>query len=417
MITKGEEIKVQALISQARTLIDKHNTIQKSTGGLFNIFSILNMERLEVKTHSAFIYELLNPQGSHNQEKVFLKLFVEKVLKIKDLDYKNIIVEREKSIGKYGRLDLSIENEDILIIIELKIDAEDQYEQLKRYENYAKTKNKKYKIFYLNLYGDEASEQSTGKGDKKTNYKIISFKNHILKWIEACIEKVALIPNIRESLNQYAILIRKITNGINGGMEMELKDLLLQGDNIEIADKLVKAIPLAKAEIEFKFWKEVHDTITAKMIELNFTDDEGSNVFNQEWIEYIIDQRKKKSGEVELYYTYGKYLGKQLNFIIGKDGYDNNIYCSITLYDLKEEEWVKYKKDFKDLADAVEKLGFNKKDSFRYTYLDYDLNFNNKIYKLLDKEEFDKAVKAVSKQVLELAKKVSKSEEVNNLIK
>ncbi|MCY6354173.1 PD-(D/E)XK nuclease family protein [Clostridium sp. ZS2-4] len=50
------------------------------------------MERLEVKTHSTFIYELLNPQGSHNQEKVFLKLFVEKVLKIKDVDYKNIIV-------------------------------------------------------------------------------------------------------------------------------------------------------------------------------------------------------------------------------------------------------------------------------------------------------------------------------------
>ncbi|MCY6369415.1 PD-(D/E)XK nuclease family protein [Clostridium ganghwense] len=417
MLTKEKEIKVHALISQARTLIDKHNAIQKSTGGLFNIFSILNMERFEVKTHSAFIYELLNPQGSHNQEKVFLKLFVEKVLKIKDLDYKNIIVEREKSIGKYGRLDFSIENDDILIIIELKIDAGDQDEQLKRYDNYAKTKGKKYKIFYLNLYGDEASEQSTGKGDSKVNYKIISFKRHILKWIEACIEKVALIPNIRESLNQYAILIRKITNGINGGIEMELKDLLLQGDNLEIADKLIQAVSLAKAEIEFKFWKEVHNTITSRMIELNFTDDEVSNDFNEEWLENIIIRRKKKSGEVELYYTYGKYLGKQLKFVIGKDGYDNNIYCSIALYDLKEDEWVKYKKDFKDLADTVEKLGFNKKGIFRYRHLNYDLNFNNKIYKLLDKEEFSKAVESISKEVLEIAEKVSKSDEFNKLVK
>lgn len=413
----NKEIKLQSLISQAKALIDKHNTIQKNTGGLFNIFSILNMERLEVKTHSAFIYELLNPQGSHNQNKVFLKLFVEKVLKIKEVDYKNIVVEREKIIGKYGRLDLSIENDDILIIIELKIDADDQNEQLKRYENYAKTKGKKYKIFYLNLDGYEASEESTGNGDQKVNYKIISFKSHILKWIEICIEKVALIPNIRESLNQYGNLIRKITNGIDGGMEMELKDLLLYGDNLETADELVKAIPLAKAEIELKFWRELHNTITSRMIELNFIDDDDNNDPYEKWIEYIIYLRKKKLGEVELYYTYKKYLGKQLYFIIGKDGYDeNNIYCSICLYDLKEEKWVEYKDDFKDLADIVEKLGFNKKGTFRYRYLNYDLNFNNKIYKLLDGEEFNKAVGAISQEILEIAEKFSKSEELNKLV-
>lgn len=372
------------------------------------------MERLEVRTHSAFIYELLNPKGSHNQNKVFLKLFVEKVLKIKEVDYTNIVVEREKIIGKYGRLDLSIENDDVLIIIELKIDANDQNEQLKRYENYAKTKGKEYKIFYLNLDGYEASEESTGNGDEKAKYKIISFKSHILKWIEICIEKVALIPNIRESLNQYAILIRKITNGINGGMEMELKDLLLYGDNLEIADELVKTIPLAKAEIELKFWEELHNAITSRMIELNFIDDNDSY---EKWIEYIIEQRKKKSGEVELYYTYKKYLGKQLYFIIGKDGYDeNNIYCSICLYDLKEEKWSEYEDGFKDLADVVEKLGINKRARFRYRYLNYDLNFNNKIYKLLDKEEFNKAVEVISQEILEIAEKFSKSQELNKLL-
>lgn len=49
-------------------------------GGDFNIFSVLNMERLEVRTHSALIYELLNSNGNHSQDHTYLKIFIDDIL-------------------------------------------------------------------------------------------------------------------------------------------------------------------------------------------------------------------------------------------------------------------------------------------------------------------------------------------------
>lgn len=66
------------IINQLKVIYEKHEELQKQTGDKFNIFSILNMERLEVRTHSAFLYELLNPRGSHNQGYDYLKLFIKK---------------------------------------------------------------------------------------------------------------------------------------------------------------------------------------------------------------------------------------------------------------------------------------------------------------------------------------------------
>lgn len=52
-----------------------------------------------------------------------------------------------------GRIDFVIYNEHSFFAIEMKLDAYDQHQQLKRYEDYAKTSGKNYKIFYnLNYY-------------------------------------------------------------------------------------------------------------------------------------------------------------------------------------------------------------------------------------------------------------------------
>ena len=40
-------------INQLKAIHEKHEELLKQTGEKFNIFSILNMERLEVRTHSA----------------------------------------------------------------------------------------------------------------------------------------------------------------------------------------------------------------------------------------------------------------------------------------------------------------------------------------------------------------------------
>ena len=115
--------------------------LQKHRGDKFNIFSILKMERLEVNTHSAFLYELINPDGTHYQDDKYLRIFIDEVLKIEDFDFENVKVNRETFTNTSRRIDFTIENKDYYIAIEMKIDATDQDNQLSDYYEYAKKQN------------------------------------------------------------------------------------------------------------------------------------------------------------------------------------------------------------------------------------------------------------------------------------
>lgn len=57
----------QNLFGQVNALISKYKKVNELTGENFNVFKILKLESSEVRMHSAFIAELLNPKGSHTQ--------------------------------------------------------------------------------------------------------------------------------------------------------------------------------------------------------------------------------------------------------------------------------------------------------------------------------------------------------------
>ena len=67
---------IESMLNQIKLVSDKHTEIEKITGSVFNVFEILGLSTREVRTHSAFISELLNSKGSHKQEewKLFLKM-------------------------------------------------------------------------------------------------------------------------------------------------------------------------------------------------------------------------------------------------------------------------------------------------------------------------------------------------------
>jgi len=50
--------------------------MSRATGEQFNMFRVLGVGHLEVKTHSPILAELLNPKGKHGQGDVFLSLFL-----------------------------------------------------------------------------------------------------------------------------------------------------------------------------------------------------------------------------------------------------------------------------------------------------------------------------------------------------
>ena len=109
------------------------------------------------------------------------------------------------------------------VIIENKIYAGDQWEQLKRYNTFASRQYHagNYAILYLTLWGNEASEQS-GEG---VDYTRISYRDTILKWLERCIPISAQKPLIRETMIQYANHIKELTNQT---MDAKNKDELIK---------------------------------------------------------------------------------------------------------------------------------------------------------------------------------------------
>ena len=61
------EVRLESILDEVRVLKAKYDERAEVTGENFNVFSILDRESDEVKTHSAIIAELLNPRGSHSQ--------------------------------------------------------------------------------------------------------------------------------------------------------------------------------------------------------------------------------------------------------------------------------------------------------------------------------------------------------------
>jgi hypothetical protein len=250
-------LNITNLLNEAQTLTNAYDIVDKAKGERFNLFSILGMESDEVSTHSRFLAELLNKNGSHGQKDIFLKLFI-KHLKISDLKFNT---ENSKTIIEYhvgkvtesegGRIDILIKDLDgNVIMIENKIYAAEQPNQLLRYKNTFKNGY----LIYLTLNGDNSSESNI-----KVEYKTLSYKNDIVRWLEECKKEAVEMPILRETIQQYINLIKKLTGqNINTKMSEEILKLLLRD-----SDKLMAYSALI--QVNNKLRKYIISEISAKI--------------------------------------------------------------------------------------------------------------------------------------------------------
>ena len=204
----------------------------------FNLLSIIEKDRDEAHVHSKVIYNLLSQNWEKKDKETFLTLFLKEIgIEDENIYDKNWEVSREKEyiLGeKKARPDFVIESQYYIYIIEMKIDAKDQPEQLKNYKKIAegekKRKNKKeYKLFYLTLDGHNASKKSIGEEEnleenQKVEYTNISFKEEILNWLENCLKLVEGKENKSACINQYIASINKIL----GEKNTKIKDNILK---------------------------------------------------------------------------------------------------------------------------------------------------------------------------------------------
>jgi hypothetical protein len=208
---------VEFFLNQIAAINKRYEEIARATGENFNIFDVLKIRSRE-STHSNFIAMLLDPDGVHGRGNIFLKYFLEIIdwgdqKIISDFFAEKVIVQTELFAGSKdeesehgGRVDISISNKKDRIIIENKINAPDQDKQLKRYKN----SYPNAKMIYLTPYGREAGNKSV-KNMASDEYLCISYKDHILEWLEKCKKETVDYPLLRESVQQYITLVKYLT--------------------------------------------------------------------------------------------------------------------------------------------------------------------------------------------------------------
>lgn len=154
-------------------------------------------------------------------------------LNLKDgfLDISKTSVEVEKYIGQCtdstgGRIDIFITDESNSIIIENKIYARDQNNQLLRYHNFKPDG----KLVYLTLYGDMPNEESLG-SLSLDDITILSYRDDIIPWLERCVQLASTLPYVRETINQYINTLKQLTNSYMATNDDIIK-LIGQPDNI-----------------------------------------------------------------------------------------------------------------------------------------------------------------------------------------
>ncbi len=392
--------KVQNILDKISLINFKYQEVLKLDTNNFNIFSLLKKESDEVYLHSMFIFELLNPEGSHQQGNKFLKIFVEK-LGFNDFYLSNIFIEKE-----YKNIDIYITNGKQSIIIENKIHAKDQNKQLERYVKLIKKEGiQDIKVVYLTLYGYEPSLESVG--DIDTNLVLpASYKSDIDKWLELCIKECTLLPTIRETIVQYRSLIQKLTGKNQArGYIMEISNLLMNKENIQIASDLNEAFIEAKIITQLNFWSALEEELKNKGMSISSLDDYK---YSEEKVrDYYLKSRNNK---------YFGILVKVEN--LGKDGrvfynfeVDEAIYHGFSIM-ANDGDWATNNEPkFDSLSDLVTELdsGFERSKYWLGSkYVKPNLNFKNfnqnSIYALTEESELRKTVSLLANEAFEQIK-------------
>lgn len=304
---------MQSLFDKICLLNQVYKRLEDEKGESYNLFKVIDMTSNETSVHSAFLADLLNPKGLHHMGNTFLRLFTNEFLNGMSFSTETAIVEREKYIGPVtattgGRLDIIVTDADRkAIIIENKIYASDQENQLIRYHNYAEKNTSEHKLFYLSLDGTVHDEDKTAKHDNKElieeeHYFTISYESDILKWLEQCREKVVDKPLIREGISHYINLIKHLTNQtMSKEMEKDLKDLILENPKyIQNLGIIREAINISVVELQRRFW----ELLKKKMEEV------GYPVIEDGTYRYALD---KKEDRINKYYN-GNFNNKRYGF-------------------------------------------------------------------------------------------------------
>jgi hypothetical protein len=187
---------------------------ERRTASRFNFMEALGVERDET-IHSKFLSHILDPSGSHGQGPFFLNSFlrfcereIEGFTGIlqRDITRQDFVFVKTEYFSGYGRPDIlaSCRDPTFALIIENKIGAADQDQQLQRYwcllRRHFTFAGKNTALIYLTPSGRPPEEKSWIPNDVR--YACMSYKEHVAQWLRLCVSD---LPNrLQQVLMQYA---------------------------------------------------------------------------------------------------------------------------------------------------------------------------------------------------------------------
>jgi hypothetical protein len=290
---------IETLLEQVKSISQKYDEIVKITGENFNIFKILDVETKEL-CHSSILTTLLDPKGSHDCGDTFLKIFFQTLIKDANInDYSKCVVYKEYGVGDLGRIDIFINCGDFGVVIENKIYAVLPSDQLVKYDKFLvkEFRNESCYLVYLTLDGNDPQKSL------KNKCKCLSYKYDILKWLELCQKEVYNKPIIRETLEQYIILIKILTNQTRSKNMFEeiVENAVKSPDNVKavfavagsIADDVKRKIMYDRFVPAIKMFVEDYNKKFAEndKLELTFPVDDCFQIY---WGFFLENERLKQ---------------------------------------------------------------------------------------------------------------------------
>jgi len=252
---------------------EKLQNKQKQRGlNNYNLLTAVLSPFDEVRMHSRMIYSLLNPSGEHFQGTLFLEKFL-KILNVEGFGVSDLNLDNCSVFKEYENIDLYITDGTKHIIIENKVHAGDQKNQIKRYIELIKKEHEEAQaadilVLYLTLDGKIPSQWSLGclriQGNnifrdesKEAHYKSIQYKAEIMAWLDECQHEVQNITNLNQAVAAYKDVVKMINKEYKG-KAMSLADYITESkDRCAMALAVNKAMPEVRKYIVDVFFENV----------------------------------------------------------------------------------------------------------------------------------------------------------------
>jgi hypothetical protein len=264
-----------------------HLAQQKALKSRFNVFTAVLSHDDEVRLHSRWLHYLLNPAAEHDCNTLFLDLFIktlqmgvqphENEAELNRLDELNAFVsntvEAKKELQtKHGNLDIHIEcpNWGVIVVENKTRSGEGEY-QISDYAEYCGDycHGRQYILLFLTPDGRQA--QTAGKHEK--HYYRISYRYHILRWLEECLRATYQFVHINQALQQYKIVVDQLLNRSSDTAYMkDVTEILRKYPSIiEHIDQIKQAVEI----IRQNYWQAFVPELRTQLRQSGITLGEG----------------------------------------------------------------------------------------------------------------------------------------------